>query len=203
MFALRINEHLGYKQSIIDIFSKDRFKRVLCLPHNGRKGDNPHFHLVIDCDYNQDALRKELKKYFAQGKGNAHMSIKVWDGNSKACSYLFKEETEPILRKGFTDEDLYNFKKQDEFIKETIEKGEPKKVVALIAQKCKGDDKWKHKDICFMFFDYYRSKGDWMPNKFQLERYVRAVQTVLCEEPSDWESMKLNWYNEMFNSRNF
>lgn len=203
MFAIRINEHLGYKQSIIEVFNRDRFKRVLCLPHSGRKGDNAHFHLVIDSDYNQDALRKELKKYFSQGKGNQHMSIKVWDGDTKACSYLFKEETEPIIVKGFSDKEIYNFKKQDQFIKETIDAGQPKKVIEIIAKSCKSEDKWKHKDICFKIFDYYRSKGDWMPNKFQMERYIRAVQTLLCDEPSDWECMKANWYNEMFNSRNF
>jgi len=49
-----------------------------------------------------------MKTLFAEGKGNQHMSIRPFDGNDKALSYLFHEDRDAALvaRKGITDEYL-------------------------------------------------------------------------------------------------
>ena len=51
-------------------------------------------------------MRVRLRKVFDQGKGNGHMSIKSWDGNIDAISYLFHEDenAELILRHNVSDE---------------------------------------------------------------------------------------------------
>lgn len=198
MFAIRINEHLGYKQTMIELFQRDRFTRSICLPHTGKTGDNPHFHLIVESDYKDDALRKELKKHFTQGKGNKHLSIKVWDGNPKGLSYLFHEGTDPIFVKGYTSDDIMNFRKQDEFIKANIDANQPRKVVEIIVAQCRQKGNCYHKEICMLFFDYYKSKGEWFPNKFQMDRYIKAVQGILADTPVAWDCLKETWYNDMF-----
>jgi len=73
------------------------YTSIAAIQHKGGKGDNPHYHLVIRSAVKDQALRVRLRKIFDLGKGNDHMSIKPWDGNIDAISYLFHEEPEALL----------------------------------------------------------------------------------------------------------
>ena len=60
-FALRIQALDGYDTIMKEVFTTDRFPRHIRVHHTGKKGDNPHYHLLICTDYKQQALRAELK----------------------------------------------------------------------------------------------------------------------------------------------
>lgn len=179
-YVLRLQAHDGYKDKFDDVFNA-RFSRVLCVPHSGKKGDNPHYHFAFTCDYKLQALRVYFKKHFDQGKGNRHLSLKSWDGDRKACSYMFHEGTQPVLRRGFTDEEIEEFKSINEGIKEAIKKNAPAQIVADATEHFKGQDPG-HQILFKWIMLRLRANGDWLPNKYQMERWIMRIQANLKDD---------------------
>ena len=66
-FAIRLNEKPGYKEILDQVFNEERFTKVLAVTHTGKTETNPHWHLIIETDYKQKALREYLLKHFANG----------------------------------------------------------------------------------------------------------------------------------------
>lgn len=62
------------------------------VKHHGKEKENPHYHIVIKTDVKLQAFRVRLRKIFDAGKGNGNMSIKPWDGDIRAISYMFHED---------------------------------------------------------------------------------------------------------------
>lgn len=196
-YALRLQAHDGYRDMFSTVFN-DRFTRILCLPHAGRAGNNPHYHFVFTCDYKAPALRMYLKKYFTQGKGNRHLSLKTWDGDTKACSYMFHEGTEPILRTGFSDTELENFKALNEGIKRAIKKNAPAQIVADATEHFKGKDP-DHQLLFKWIMLRLRANGDWLPNKYQMDRWIMRIQANLKDDVQYGSYLKRlyeSWYGE-------
>lgn len=72
-----------------------------------------------------------MRKVFPDGKGNAHMSIKGWDGNDKALSYLFHEETtdkeaELIVVKGMTHDRIEQFRTMNQEVQVKVKEAKLK-----------------------------------------------------------------------------
>lgn len=84
----------GYAAKLPMLTAVCDYESILAVKHFGSTKENPHYHLVIKTDVQQQAFRVRMRKVFDQGKGNQHMSIVPWDGHPKALSYLFHEETE-------------------------------------------------------------------------------------------------------------
>jgi len=223
MYCIRIDNREGYAEQIVTVFSQPRYTKVLSVRHEGRKGNNSHFHITVKTDYKTQALRAELKKHFDLGKGNGHMSIKPWDGDSKANSYLFHErqDTPIVLNKGYTDKDITLFQKQNERIQEQIAENTPTNICKHITRlmietvpytpRDQYDRDEGHynatvcppKTIIFALWDYYKSRGEWFPNKYQLDRYVYMIQASYAEyhakgTDDSWQSLKTSWYNTMY-----
>lgn len=182
-YALRIQALDGYSKIMEDLFGGDRFSRTIRIHHTGKKGDNPHYHMCITTDYKQDALRKELKKYFTLAKGNKHISIKNWDGNIKAVAYLFHEGTQPDMIRGFTDEEITTAQEINTQVKTKIKDNAPCKVVAEATEYFSGRTPPTQIQIFSYIYDRYKATGDWLPNKYQFERYITRVQANLAETP--------------------
>lgn len=190
-YVLRLQAHDGYESLFSNVFT-DRFSRILCIPHSGKKGDNPHYHFAFTCDYKQQALRVYLKKYFTKGSGNRHLSLKQWDGDTKACSYMFHEGTEPIFRRGFSDEDIEGFKNLNEGIKKAIRKNAPAQIVQDATDFFQGKDPG-HSTIFMWIMKRLRDNGDWLPNKFQMERWIMRIQANLKDD-KQYESYLVRLY---------
>jgi hypothetical protein len=102
------------------------YEHIIAVKHLGAKGDNPHYHLVIRTDVKPQAFRKRMKKLFPDGQGNAHMSIKPWDGDDKALSYLFHEEQGDekatiIVCKGLTQDRIDTLRQQNKTVQQAVE----------------------------------------------------------------------------------
>lgn len=181
-YVLRLQAHDGYSNKFNDVFSDERFFKILCVPHTGRKGDNPHYHFCISCDYKKQALRAHLKKHFNLGSGNRHISLKDWDGHSKALSYMFKEGTDPVFNRGYSDEDVKGFKELNASIQEVIKNNSPTTIVQECIEHFK-DQPDKVGEFAVFKWLMYRLKenGDWIPNKFQMERWILRVQTGVLD----------------------
>lgn len=129
-YCVRVQALEGYSQKIQFAMSL-QYDNIIAVKHRGEKRENPHYHIVVRTDIQQQAFRKRMKTLFPDGKGNEHMSIKSWDGNDKALSYLFHEETtdkeaELILVKGITDERLEHFRNMNLNIQEEVVKAKSK-----------------------------------------------------------------------------
>lgn len=96
-YCVRVQAFDGYASKIKQLALVPDYQSIVAIKHKGGTGENPHYHLVVRTDVKDQAFRVRMKKVFDQGKGNAHMSIKNWDGALEAISYLFHEEPDGPL----------------------------------------------------------------------------------------------------------
>lgn len=107
-FFVRLANLEGYEDLILNKFHD--VDSILCVEHYGEQEDpNPHFHFAITLKEpaKPDTFRRRLRSIFDKGKGNGHMSIKLWDGDIKPLSYMFHEkgaETPITLNIGHSDD---------------------------------------------------------------------------------------------------
>ena len=215
-YVLRLQALDGYASKFLTVFNEKRFTRVLYVHHTGKNGDNPHYHFCFTCDYRKDALRKYLKSCFDLAVGNKHLSLKDWDGSIKACSYLYHEGTKVTSIRGFSESELEEFQTLNETVKSSQTK------IPTVIKQCY--ERMQSKDIfgrlvyvrnsteidfqrhehrrCFnILMDLFRENGDWIPNKFQFEKYITRV-LAMCNGETDqkYESFKDELYFQYFGS---
>lgn len=195
-YVLRLQALDGYQAKFDTVFG-DRFTRVLCVHHTGRKGDNPHYHFCFTCDYRKDALRKYLKGYFDLATGNKHLSLKDWDGDTKACSYLFHEGTTELISKGFTQDEIDMFKADNDIVQAKMVKAPTivKMCVEYFKEKERIPDK---REIFTHMIKLYRKNGEWIPNKFQADRLLTKIRSDLAQSEADERRFIFELYNEYF-----
>jgi len=202
-YVLRLQALDGYAALFDDVFS-DRFSRILYVHHTGKKGDNPHYHFCFTCDYKKDALRKYLKSQFTLASGNKHLSLKDWDGSIRACSYLYHEGTSVTNLRGFSVEQLDEFKTLNEEVKSSHIKIPVivEEVVALIRPSFGGYRRDSFQDERKMVFEvlvsHLMSKSEWIPNRFQMERYITRIRAILNDSPVNKKIFISSLYSEMF-----
>lgn len=198
-YVLRLQALEGYHTKFESIFTSDRFSRSMYVYHTGKRGDNPHYHFCLTCDYKQPALRAELKKHFDLAKGNRHLSLKRWDGSPKACSYLFHEGTEPVVLKGFSQDEVNEFREANKDIQDLIKDKTPHRVLVEVYEKFRGTEPSQFQ-MFSAIMDVCRYNGDWFPNKFQVDRWMMKLQGMLAESkpPQEWESLKILWYRQYY-----
>lgn len=206
-YAVRLQALDGYQAKFDDVFG-DRFSRLIYVHHTGKKGDNPHYHFCLTCDYNnRDTLSRYLKRHFTLSKGNKHISVKNWDGNPDACAYLFHEDTPVTNVRGFTDEEYKQFFTRNEQVK----KSQVKLPVLLerVMTNILGHEMYvlnghysKPNDERRMIFmeimKEIRRTSDWVPNRFQMERYINKVRLMLNNSDVSFKLFCSELYEEYF-----
>jgi len=130
-YCVRVQALDGYGEFVGSLQFVTDYTSALAVKHKGKRGENPHFHIVIRTSVKQQAFRVRMKNLFKDGKGNEHMSIRPWDGDSKALSYLFHEDagdhvTPIYLRKEVPDEFLSFLRAQNVAITAEVVKAKGK-----------------------------------------------------------------------------
>lgn len=115
----------GYKQKMMNLTVNPDYTSLIAVKHLGKSGENEHYHMVVKTDVKAQAFRVRMKNVFNSAKGNQHMSIKNWDGNIDAISYLFHEDREgyatPIIaRKEVSDETIEKAKRRNNDVQTKI-----------------------------------------------------------------------------------
>lgn len=114
-YCVRVDALDGYSDKLPMLRACEDYKSIIAVKHMGNKGENPHFHLVVRTQVASQAFRVRMRKIFDQGKGNGHMSIKPWDGNNDAISYLFHEDenTTILVQHNISDETVTQAKERN------------------------------------------------------------------------------------------
>jgi len=107
-YCVRVDALDGYSDKLPMLSACEDYKSIIAVKHMGNKGENPHFHLVVRTHVASQAFRVRMRKIFDQGKGNGHMSLKPWDGDNDAISYLFHEDenTAILVQHNISDETI-------------------------------------------------------------------------------------------------
>lgn len=123
-YCVRVQALDGYAQKIVSMQLQTDYQSILSVKHSGKRQDNPHYHIVVKTNVKPQAFRVRMKNVFSDGRGNEHMSIRAWDGDTKALSYLFHEDADvvPIIRHGISDKFLQEIRTQNEQITERVAK---------------------------------------------------------------------------------
>lgn len=111
-YYIRVTDNPGYEGRIRSVMHQT--ETMLGVFHTGKQGNNPHWHFAISCDVrNKEALRARLRKEWSVPKS---ISIREWDGERKALCYLFHEKEKGtfkvVAQKGYTDEEVEEYKKE-------------------------------------------------------------------------------------------
>lgn len=185
-----------------------RCKRNLCVYHVGKKKNNPHCHMVVTAFMTDPTLRKELKKFVEPGS----FSIKTSDGDIKASTYLFhecvrgKHKCLPgdiickccIRNHNVSEKEIAELKElARQFSKCDSKFVMIKEVVNQYEEFQKENRYWsRHKCLFILILNYYDK--EWVPSKFQMERYVTTAERELArlERPTlkDWSERIYQWY---------
>jgi len=121
-YCVRLQAHEGYESKILALPLNLDYVSIVAMKHKGGTGENPHYHLVVRTDVKDQAFRVRLRKVFDAGKGNAHMSIKAWDGNIDAVSYLFHEDPTGslLLKHNVSDETITKARERNRDVQEKV-----------------------------------------------------------------------------------
>jgi len=137
-YCVRVDALDGYSDKLPLLGACEDYKSIIAVKHKGNKGENPHFHLVVRTHIASQAFRVRMRKIFDEGKGNGHMSIKSWDGNNDAISYLFHEDENTTL--------LVQHNISDEAVAQAKERN--RQVVAMV-QASKAKASWHLEEIVY------------------------------------------------------
>lgn len=140
-YCIRVDALDGYGEKLPLLGLCEDYQSIIAVKHKGNKGENPHFHLVVRTQVASQAFRVRMRKIFDSGKGNGHMSIKPWDGNNDAISYLFHEDENTTL--------LVQHNISDETVAQAKERN--RQVVAMV-QASKAKASWHLEEIVYEQF---------------------------------------------------
>lgn len=122
-FCVRIQAMDGYSEKMRMLRQVSDYQAIVAVKHRGASGENEHYHMVVKTQVKDQAFRVRMKKVFDKGKGNQHMSIKPWDGNIDAISYLFHEDEDakPLVQHNVSDETIVKARERNREVQTKME----------------------------------------------------------------------------------
>ena len=122
-FCVRVQAMDGYAEKMRMLAQVSDYLAIVAVKHRGSTGENEHYHMVVKTQVKDQAFRVRMKKVFDMGKGNQHMSIKPWDGNIDAISYLFHEDEDakPFVQHNVSDETIEKARARNREVQEKME----------------------------------------------------------------------------------
>ena len=166
-------------------------KRILAILHNGDTKENPHVHFTIELTtvLQKQSFDVRMKKLFLWDKASLYSS-KPWDGNKEANSYMFHEDTEPFVNKGYTKQETDEFRQMNISVQKVIEinKGKASNRFAnTIESKCDNDT--TKEDIAEMFLEAIRQGEMYHPGNFRLKSMIEEIY-IKTRSKDDWKNIK-------------
>lgn len=188
-FCMRLQAYDGYLEKVIMLQHCSDYQAIIAVKHFGEKKDNPHYHVVIKTKIKDQAFRVRMKKVFDMAKGNEHMSIKPWDGNIDAISYLFHENDSDeiiLLRHNVSDETILKARERNREVQTKVEKAKQRASWTLEEEVLEFYKKTKPVGLS----EYHIAqsiiltalrKDKYVPNDFLLKAMVTKIQFKLID----------------------
>jgi len=200
-YCVRIDALDGYSDKLPLLSACDDYKSIIAVKHKGNKGENPHFHLVVRTQVANQAFRVRMRKIFDQGKGNGHMSIKPWDGNNDAISYLFHEDenTTVLVQHNISDETVAQAKERNRAVTAMVQASKTKAswlLEEVVYDQLKGSTR-KYDDAYIgqqLILAACRN-GKYVPQPWHIRAMVQRIQFKLLnghEEAEEEFAMRLS-----------
>ena len=166
-------------------------KRILSVLHQGDTKENPHCHFTIELTtvLQKQSFDARMKKLFLWEKACLYSS-KPWDDKKEANSYMFHENTEPFVSKGYNQDEISEFRQMNISVQKVIEinKGKASNRFAnTIEAKC-NDDTTKE-DIAEMFLEAIRMGEMYHPGNFRLKSMIAEIY-IKTRDKQQWKELK-------------
>jgi len=189
-YCVRITEYPTYGDRIVALAMSTDYESILSFKHKGDTKENPHFHLVIRTQVKMKAFRARFVKIFDLGKGNEHMSIKVWDGNDHAYSYMLHEDPDgmPFFRHNVSDEKVEEFRTINKSVSELVANAKGKASFLLeeiVLKQLEKNREYSDLEIGMMIMRSAINQKKYHPNDFQMRLYVDRIQYMRHELESN------------------
>lgn len=177
----------GYAERMKALALIADYQAIVAVRHRGSTGENEHYHMVIKTQIKDQAFRVRMKKVFDKGKGNGHMSIKPWDGNIDALSYLFHEDEDAklVVQHNVTDETIDKARSRNREVQEKMEKAKSRASWTIETELLEEYSKTKRspglheiaKDIVL----HALRMDKYVPNDFLLKAMASKIQFKLLD----------------------
>ena len=181
-YCIRVDALDGYGDKLPLLTACQDYKSIIAVKHKGTSKENPHYHLVVRTDVQQQAFRVRMRRIFDQGKGNGHMSIKQWDGNNDAIAYLFHEDedTTVLVQHNISDETVAQAKARNRQVAEMVQASKAKAswhLEEIVYEQLKGDDK-QHDDqyIGKLLILSALRHGKYVPQPWHIRAMTERIQ---------------------------
>jgi len=190
-YCVRVQALEDYKHRVENLAVNPDYQAIIAVKHFGTKGENEHYHIVIKTSVRDQAFRVRMKKVFDKAKGNEHMSIKPWDGNIDAISYLFHEDekAEIIARHNVTDETITKARERNREVQKKIEKAKSRASWTIEEEllenyRTRIDKELKYMSVPTIAMDivlHALRHDKYVPNDYQLRAMASKIQFKLFD----------------------
>lgn len=170
--------------------------------HIGGRTGKPHVHVALrlKSELQKQSIDARFKKLF-DVKG-ADYSSKVWDGDNKALSYMYHDESGHVENNlGLSDAEVADLRRMNSIVQETVKIAKEKasyKIVDYVLEKIKESGiQWTAYEIGWCIQQAIYSGRFHEPGDFQLERYINEILCKQCESEDDLRRMFDNRISRM------
>jgi len=193
-YCVRVQAMEQYAERMRMLAQVSDYQAIVAVKHRGSTQENEHYHMVIKTQVKEQAFRVRMKKVFDKGKGNAHMSMKAWDGNIDAISYLFHEDEEAalIVQHNVTDEIIEKARERNREVQTKIEQAKKRASWTIeeellehykTSKREPSDTYTIAKDIVL----HALRMDKYVPNDFQLKAMAHKISFKLIDGDLDKE----------------
>lgn len=185
---LRVNEYEEYYDALCALFDDSIFKWVLMVHHRGKKKENPHFHAVFRSEITERELRDRLTAVLTKAKGNKNYSLKASDGSVKVKAYLFHEDSPVEYSKGVSEAEIQSFQDHNLEVQKGLKENTPHKIIDAVIARLDAQNRQgiPSHALCFrLLMEELVTRGDWIPNKYTVERWINKVRANYAQKSKD------------------
>jgi len=185
-FFIRVNAYEGYEEKIHMLATNQDYKSVFAVRHQGKKGENVHYHIIVTTRVQPQAFRVRMKKIFDQGKGNEHMSIKRFDGCEDTYAYCFHEDVATIIvREGISDELIDRARQRNDEVQRQVADAKQKASWTLEEDCINYFKEWTHiptdREVADRLVRIAFDRNKYVPNPYLARQIIANVRFKLCD----------------------
>lgn len=183
--------------------------RCLMVAHVGEKTEKEHVHCIIELSktLQKQSIDVRIKSVF--GVSGADYSSKPWDGNMEhgAGSYMYHDTSATeIYNKGFTDNDIKQFRACNQQIQEVVEENKSRASGRCVERTLKlieeSNRNWTRREILYQLLSDIREDkmyecGDFVMNKYMEEIYMKQMTKHMWEQYADHRITNILRFNQV------